>query len=54
MRSLTDLFANMRETEGVTRQLRARAISFENHLSKKFGWDFSEEDEEFAPVVVET
>lgn len=54
VKSLTDLFANMRETEGVTGQLRARAISFENHLSKKFGWDFSEEDEEFAPVVVET
>ena len=54
VKCLTDLFANIREQDGVEEQLRARAISFENHLTKKFGWGFSDEyDEELAPVVVE-
>ena len=51
--SLTDLFANVREHEDMAPQLRQKAISFENHLTKKFGWDFSQEDEEYAPTVVE-
>jgi A1 cistron-splicing factor AAR2 len=53
VKSLADLFANIRENVEIEDQLQTRAISFENHLSKKFGWDFSEEDDEFAPVVVE-
>jgi len=51
--SLSDLFANIREHENMAPQLRQKAISFENHLTKKFGWDFSQEDEEYAPIVVE-
>ena len=51
--SLSDLFANVREHEDMAPQLRQKAISFENHLTKKFGWDFSQEDEEYAPTVVE-
>ena len=51
--SLSDLFANVREHEDMSPLLRQKAISFENHLTKKFGWDFSQEDEEYAPTVVE-
>ena len=51
--SLSDLFANVREHEDMSPQLRQKAISFENHLTKKFGWDFSQEEDEYAPVVVE-
>jgi len=51
--SLTDLFANIKENEDALTQLKTKAISFENHLSKKFGWSFNEEDDdEFAPVIV--
>lgn len=53
VQSLTTMFANIRESEDVSKQLKTRAISFENHLSKKFGWNFAEEDEEFSPVIVE-
>ena len=51
--SLSDLFANVREHEDMSPQLRQKAISFENHLTKKFGWDFSQEADEYVPVVVE-
>ena len=37
--ALTNLFANIRESEA-TEKLKSRAISFENHLTKKFGWLF--------------
>jgi len=50
--ALTDLFANIREQDDSLNQLKMRAISFENHLTKRFGWTFSEDDEEFGPVVV--
>ena len=51
--SLTNLFANIRESEA-GEQLKSRAISFENHLTKKFGWCFDEEaDDDYSPVVVE-
>ena len=51
--SLTNLFANIRESEA-GEQLKSRAISFENHLTKKFGWCFDEEaDDDCSPVVVE-
>ena len=51
---LTDLFANLKENEDALTQLKTRAISFENHLTKKFGWSFDDNaDEEFAPVIVD-
>ena len=51
--SLTDLFANIKEHEDALTQLKTRAISFENHLTKKFGWSFNaDDDEEFAPTIV--
>jgi len=52
--SLTDLFTNIKEheDENALTQLKTRAISFENHLTKKFGWSFEEDEDEFAPVIV--
>jgi len=51
--TLTNLFCNIREFEAETK-LKSKAISFENHLTKKFGWTFAdEEDDEFCPVVVD-
>ena len=51
--SLSDLFANIKEHEDALTQLKTRAISFENHLTKKFGWSFNaDDDEEFAPTIV--
>ena len=51
--ALTNLFAKIRESEAPGK-LKSRAISFENHLTKKFGWCFDEEaDDECNPVVVE-
>lgn len=52
--SLTDLFENIRVVEGVDRKLQKRAANFENYLSKRFGWCFSDDAaEENGPVVVE-
>ena len=52
--SLTNLFSNIREYEACP-SLKSKAISFENHLTKKFGWCFDDEnDDEFSPVVVVT
>ena len=51
--ALTNLFENIREYEA-SQELKIKAISFENHLSKKFGWTFSDDvNDENAPVVVE-
>jgi len=52
--SLTDLFANIKEhpDEEALVQLKTKAISFENHLTKKFGWQFDDDLDEFAPVIV--
>ena len=51
--ALTNLFSNIREFEAESK-LKSKAISFENHLTKKFGWTFADEaDNEFSPVVVE-
>ena len=51
--SLTNLFSNIREYESCP-NLKSKAISFENHLTKKFGWCFEDEyDDEYCPVVVD-
>lgn len=53
MAALTNLFENIREYEA-NQELKMKAISFENNLSKKFGWTFSDDvNDENAPVVVE-
>jgi len=52
--SLTNLFSNIREYKACP-NLKSKAISFENHLTKKFGWCFEDEyDDEYCPVVVDT
>lgn len=54
VQSLTDLFENIKSNEEALGKLSERAISFENHLTKKFGWSFTEElDDDCAPVIVE-
>jgi len=54
VQSLTDLFINIRENDDADMKLKSRAISFENHLSRKFGWTFEEEvDDELSPVIIE-
>ena len=51
--ALTNLFTNIKEYEA-NNDLKSKAISFENHLSKKFGWCFDDEiDDEYSPVVVQ-
>ena len=51
--SLTNLFSNIKEQDNALNTLKSRAISFENHLTKKFGWSFNEdEDEDLAPVMI--
>jgi len=51
--SLTNLFSNIKEQDDALKTLKSRAISFENHLTKKFGWSFNEdEDEDLAPVMI--
>ena len=53
VQSLTNLFENIREYEA-SRELKTKAISFENHLSKKFGWSFSDDaNDDNMPVVVD-
>ena len=51
--NITEL--NSRETEGVSPQLREKAVKFEQFASKKFCWSFCDDaDDENAPVVVDT
>ena len=51
--SLTNLFANINEYEA-SPDLKSKALSFENHITRKFGWSFAEEaDDENCPVIVE-
>ncbi|XP_064651930.1 protein AAR2 homolog [Lineus longissimus] len=47
------LFSNM-ESGDIDEGLRKRGLNFREHLTKKFKWDFMEEPDEDAPVVVET
>ena len=41
------------EGDAVDRALQRRGRQFKEHLTKKFKWNFSEEPEDEAPVVVE-
>jgi len=52
--SLNSLFCTIKSSPGVNPKLKEKAIKFEANVSKKFGWDFSGELIEDAPVVVET
>lgn len=55
VKSLTNLFENIRETKNANGDLKSKAIRFENCVSKKFGWCFADDaDDENLPIVVET
>ena len=55
-RTLQTFFSNLETMENpaeILLGLRSRGLKFRKHLEKKFRWDFTEEPEEFTPVVVE-
>ena len=49
---LNTLFTNGRNNLDVKPQLKQKLSRFESNVSKKFGWDFREELDDEAPVVV--
>lgn len=51
---LNSLFSNLRNSADVDAQLKEKAKKFEANVTKRFGWDFSLDVNEDAPVVVET
>jgi len=50
---LTEFFATVRGNDAVDTRLKDRAAKFEANLAKKFNWDFEQEIDEDAPVVVD-
>jgi len=52
--SLTSLFATIKNSPEVNSQLKEKAKKFEANVTKKFGWDFSAEASEDAPIFVES
>ena len=55
--SLRTLFRNLHSSDVVGGRLKTKAKRFQEVLTEKFCWDFSdvlEEDEEDLPVIVET
>ena len=51
--SLNILFSNVKNSQEVDSSLRLKATKFEANVTKKFGWDFTLDLNEEAPVVVE-
>ena len=54
--TLQVFFTNLDNLEGETdeiRNLKKKGRNFAKHLEKKFQWDFTTEDDEYAPVVVD-
>ena len=49
---LNTLFLNGKSNNDVNVQLKQKLSRFEANVTKKFGWDFSQELDEDAPVVV--
>ena len=52
--SLNTLFTNGRNNTDVSQQLKLKLARFESNVTKRFGWDFSQDLEDDAPIVVET
>lgn len=50
---LHTLFSNGKNNSDISSQLKQRLIRFENNVTKKFGWDFTEDLDDEAPVYVE-
>ena len=54
--TLQVFFTNLDNLEGETdeiKNLKKKGRNFAKHLEKKFQWDFTTEDDEYAPVVVD-
>ena len=51
--SLNTLFTNGRNNADISEQLKLKLVRFESNVTKRFGWDFSEDLDDDAPVVVE-
>ena len=51
---LNSLFSNVKNSEEVDSKLKEKANKFEANVTKRFGWDFTSELCEDAPIVVET
>lgn len=49
--TLSRFFENL-EASGASSELKKRGLSFRSHLEKRFRWNFSGEQDEYAPVVV--
>lgn len=52
--TLQMFFSNLESSTSADKKLVDKARRFRLHLTKRFNWDFENEPEEFAPVVVET
>ena len=52
--SLNTLFTNGRNNADISEQLKLKLVRFESNVTKRFGWDFSEDLDDDAPVVVES
>ena len=50
--TLHELFSNL-DCDSVDGNLRSKGLKFQQHLTKKFKWDFTSEPDEYAPVIVE-
>lgn len=50
--TLREFFSNLDDGNGVVK-LRYRGKKFQEHLTKKFAWDFTSEPEDFAPVIID-
>merc|ERR1712083_695578 len=51
--SLHTLFTNIKDSANVCPELKERSRKFEANVTKRFGWDFSREEAEEEPLVVE-
>ena len=50
---LNTLFFNGKSNPDISTQLKQKLKRFENNVTNKFGWDFSQDLDEDAPVYVE-
>merc|ERR1719431_268632 len=51
--SLSTLFSNVKESNEIDEELKEKARKFEKNISKRFGWEFSKDIEDDAPVIVD-
>merc|ERR1719369_2734528 len=49
---LNSLFSNIKTSSEVDKKLKEKAEKFESNVTKRFGWDFTVDQDEDSPVVV--